>query len=147
MHSGTLRPPADGAAIIANISRTLALDFAELEEALQESFSLAGELYSPVFNTDCCAGVCIRGEDYNITRCNELCDLSSNISRFAVYRTQAGMGNGTGFIGTGTDMELEPELYVNNSAIHIPLDIYENGEKERERFPHHYETNLIHFLL
>ena len=95
---------------------------------LQQSLSYADILYSEHCNTSCCSESCMKGrESFNADACREDC-RSDNVSSY--YRTQYWEnGNRTNFLGLELDSSASfcRNVSLNDSAVHIPLNILENG--------------------
>ena len=98
----------------------------------QQSLSYADTLYSEHYNTSCCSESCTRGgRSFNADACKEDCD-SRNDNAGSYCRTQYWEDEDrTNFMGLELDSSAAfcRNVSLNNSAVHIPLNIYENGER------------------
>ena len=98
----------------------------------QQSLSYADTLYSEHYNTSCCSESCTRGgRSFDTDACKEDCDSRSD-NAGSYCRTQYWEdGDRTNFMGLELDWSAAfcRNVSLNNSAVHIPLNIYENGER------------------
>ena len=123
----------NGPEIVKRLSHKLSGSFAEIEDALRESSRLIAGMYD---DTGCCSEACVgerRRED-----CMKVCNASSP-ALTEYYRAQYGLETGDDENGMETeedivmidDVDFRPlfgrNVSFNTAAVHIPLDIYQEG--------------------
>jgi len=93
---------------------------------LQQSLDYAESQYSAHVNTGCCSEVCTRGQSFNHDACNGICS-SDHIGSYR--RTQYYWGRSEDALEFESDFSSAfcRDVTLNESAVHIPVNIYEQG--------------------